>query len=37
MRQSEEGRKFLETCWRLKQTSADEKAVNKFQHYGGGN
>lgn len=36
MRRSEEGRKFLETCWRLKQTSADEQAVNKFQQYGGG-
>ncbi|MDT2984486.1 hypothetical protein [Enterococcus casseliflavus] len=37
MRRSDEGRKFLETCWRLKQTTADEKAVKKFQQYGGGN
>ncbi|MFR3733770.1 MULTISPECIES: hypothetical protein [Enterococcus] len=37
MRQSDDGRKFLETCWRLNQTTADEKAVKKFQQYGGGN
>ena len=35
MSKSEDGRKFLETCWRIRQTSADEKAIEKYQRYGG--
>ncbi|MHC5248823.1 hypothetical protein [Enterococcus sp. LJL90] len=36
MRSTEEGRKFLETCWRLCQGDADEQAVKQYQAYGGG-
>ena len=35
MSRNEEGRKFLETCWRIRQTSADEQAIEKYQSYGG--
>ena len=35
MSKSEDGRKFLETCWRIRQTSADEKAIKEYQDYGG--
>lgn len=35
MSRNEEGRKFLETCWRIRQTSADETAIEKYQSYGG--
>ena len=35
MSKSDDGRKFLETCWRIRQTSADEKAIEKYQRYGG--
>jgi hypothetical protein len=34
LKQSEAGRKFLETCWRLKQTAADEKAIKEYQNRG---
>lgn len=30
--QTEEGREFLKTLWRLQQTKADIKAIRQFQH-----
>lgn len=36
MSRSEEGRKFLETCWRIGQTTADEVAIKKYQNFEGG-
>lgn len=29
---TEEGREFLKTLWRLKQTKADTKKIREFQH-----
>jgi len=29
---TEEGREFLKTIWRLKQTKADIKKIREFQH-----
>lgn len=35
MNMSEDGKKFLETCWRIRQTKADENAIKEYQKYGG--
>lgn len=34
LKQSEQGREFLKTLWRLQQTKADMVAVNNFQKGG---
>lgn len=36
MLSNEEGRKFLETCWRIGQTHADEQAIKEYQQLKGG-
>ena len=34
-RQTEDGKKFLKTLWRLQQTEADVQAIHRFQQRGG--
>lgn len=35
MMQSDEGKEFMQTCWRLQQTNADVDAIRKFNEKGG--
>lgn len=35
MKQTEDGKEFLKTCWRLQQTKADTKAIEEFNKRGG--
>lgn len=34
LQQTDNGREFLETCWRIQQTEADEAAIKKYKEGG---